>query len=104
MLATTREDKQEALRRSHRAISTCYERWRSLLWQGCVAAVIELKELHASGRYTDKQCYDIQGEINYFTEERMDYPLYTADQRSSGVRVTWSLLGRWTAPRTCSST
>ena len=59
--------------------STCYERWRSLLWQGCVAAVIkELKELHASGRYTDKQCYDIQGEINYFTEnkERMDYPLY----------------------------
>ena len=59
--------------------STWYERWRSLLWKGCVAAVIkELKELHASGRYTDKQCYDIQGEINYFTEnkERMDYPLY----------------------------
>ena len=75
--------------------STCYERWRSLLWQGCVAAVIkELKELHASGRYTDKQCYDIQGEINCFTEnkERMDYPLYRsvllADrQRSSGVRM-----------------
>ena len=40
--------------------------------------VRRLKELHASGRYTDKQCYDIQGEINYFTEnkERMDYPLY----------------------------
>ena len=84
-------DKQEALR--HRAIA-CYERWRSLLWQGCVAAVIkELKELHASGRYTDKQCYDIQGEINYFTEnkERMDYPAVsvgaTGRQRSSGVRV-----------------
>ena len=38
----------------------CFERWRSLLRKGCVAAVIkELKELHDSGRYTEKQCYDL---------------------------------------------
>ena len=59
--------------------SVCYERWRSLLREGRVAAVIqELKELHASGRYSEKQCYDLQGEINYLTanKSRMDYPLY----------------------------
>ena len=58
---------------------TSFERWRSLLHKGCVAAVIkELQELHASGRYREKQCYDLQGEINYFTtnKQRMDYPLY----------------------------
>ena len=49
---------------------TSFERWRSLLHKGCVAAVIkELQELHASGRYREKQCYDLQGEINYFTTE-----------------------------------
>ena len=64
----------------------CFERWRSLLRKGCVAAVIkELKELHDSGRYTEKQCYDLQGEINYFTtnQQRMDYPLY----RSLGLPI-----------------
>ena len=49
------------------------------------------RSLHASGRYTDKQCYDIQGEINYFTEnkERMDYPLYRSVSLpiGSGVMV-----------------
>ncbi len=66
--------------------TTCFERWCSLLRKGCVAAVIkELQELHDSGRYTEKQCYDIQGEINYFTanKERMDYPLY----RSVGLPI-----------------
>ena len=65
---------------------TSFERWRSLLRKGCVAAVIkELQELHASGRYSDKQCYDLQGEINYFTanQQRMDYPLY----RSCGLPI-----------------
>ena len=44
-----------------------------------MAAVIkELQELRASGRYSKQQCYDLQGEINYFTanQQRMDYPLY----------------------------
>ena len=44
-----------------------------------MAAVIqELKEAHASGRYSEKQCYDLQGEINYLTanKPRMDYPRY----------------------------
>ena len=57
-----------------------------MLWQGCVAAVIkEPQELHDSGRYTEKQNHDIQGEINYFTEnqERIDYPLY----RSVGLPI-----------------
>ena len=55
-----------------------FKRWRRLLRKGCVAAVI--KELHASGRYNKQQCYDLQGEINYFTanQQRMDYPLYRA--------------------------
>ena len=60
---------------------TCYERWRSMLWQGCAAGVIsELKDLHASGRHTEKQNHDIQGAINYFTtnQDRMKYPLYRA--------------------------
>ena len=59
----------------------CFERWRSMLWQGCVAAVIkELKELHDSGRYSEKQCDELQGKINYFStnQERMDYPRYRA--------------------------
>ena len=63
-----------------------FKRWRSLLRKGCVAAVIkELQELHASGRYSKKQCYDLQGEINYFTanQQRMDYPLY----RSCGLPI-----------------
>ena len=63
-----------------------FKRWRSLLRQGCVAAVIkELQELHASGRYSQQQCYELQGEINYFTtnQERMDYPLY----RSCGLPI-----------------
>ena len=58
---------------------TSFERWRSMLRKGCVVAVIkELKELHDSGRYTEQQCHDLQGEINYFTtnKQRMDYPLY----------------------------
>ena len=42
------------------------KRWRSLLRKGCVAAVIrERQELHARGRYSKQQCYDLQGEINY---------------------------------------
>ncbi len=63
-----------------------FKRWRSLLRKGCVAAVIkELQELHVSGRYSEKQCYDLQGEINYFTanQHRMDYPLY----RSCGLPI-----------------
>ena len=71
---------------SSEQFSSCFERWRSMLWSGCVAAVIkELQELHDSGRYTEKQNHDIQGEINYFTEnqERMDYPLY----RSVGLPI-----------------
>ena len=51
-----------------------------------MAAVIkELQELHASGRYNKQQCYDLQGEINYFTanQQRMDYPLY----RSCGLPI-----------------
>ena len=66
--------------------SICYERWRSLLRQGSVDAVIEeLKELHGSGPYNQKQRYAIQGEINYFTanKQRMDYPLY----RSCGLPI-----------------
>ena len=62
------------------------ERWRSLLRQGSVDAVIEgLKELHGSGPYNQKQRYAIQGEINYFTanKQRMDYPLY----RSCGLPI-----------------
>ena len=57
----------------------CFERWRGLLWDGCVAVVIkELQDLHDSGRYNKTQCYDLQGESNYFTtnKQRMDYPLY----------------------------
>ena len=57
----------------------CFERWRGLLWDGCVAVVIkELQDLHDSGSYNKTQCYDLQGEINYFTtnKPRMDYPLY----------------------------
>ena len=57
----------------------CFERWRGLLWDGCVAVVSkELQDLHDSGRYSDPQCYDLQGEINYFTTNKqcMDYPLY----------------------------
>ena len=64
----------------------CYERWRSLLWRGSVAAVIkELKELHDRGRYGQQQCYDLQGEITYFStnQQRMDYPLY----RSFGLPI-----------------
>ena len=63
-----------------------FKRWRSLLHRGCVAALIkELQELHASGRYSKQQCYDLQGEINYFTtnQQRMDYPLY----RSCGLPI-----------------
>ena len=66
--------------------NTSFERWRSLLRKGCVAAVIkELQELHASGRYTKQQCYHLQGEINYFTanQQRMLYPLY----RSCGLPI-----------------
>ena len=51
-----------------------------------MAAVIkELQESHASGRYSKQQCYDLQGEINYFTanQQRMDYPLY----RSCGLPI-----------------
>ena len=76
--------------------STCYERWRSLLWQGCVAGGHQGTQgaAHASGRYTDKQCYDIQGEINYFTEnkERMDYPLYRSVPLPIGSGVVESAL------------
>ena len=57
----------------------CFERWRGLLWDGCVAVLIkELQDLHDSGRYNQTQCYGLQGEINYFTtnKQRMDYPLY----------------------------
>ena len=38
----------------------------------------ELKELHSSGRHSDQQCYESQGEINYFSanKPRMAYPLY----------------------------
>ena len=57
--------------------NTSFERWRSLLRKGCVAAVIkELQELHASGCYTKQQSYHLQGEINYFTanQQRMLYP------------------------------
>ena len=41
--------------------------------------------MHASGRYSKQQCYDLQGEINYFTanQQRMDYPLY----RSCGLPI-----------------
>ena len=63
-----------------------FKRWRRLLRNGCVAAVIkELQELHASGRYSKQQCYDLQGEINYFTanQQRMDYPPY----RSCGLPI-----------------
>ena len=66
--------------------NTSFERWRSLLRKGCVAAVIkQLQELHASGRYTKQQCYHLQGEINYFTanQQRMLYPLY----RSCGLPI-----------------
>ena len=57
-----------------------------------MAAVIkELQELHASGRYSKQQCYDLQGEINYFTanQQRMDYPLY----RSCGLPIGISSRG-----------
>ena len=49
------------------------------------AVTKELKELHGSGRYGQKQCYDLQGEINYFStnQQRMDYPLY----RSCGLPI-----------------
>ena len=51
-----------------------FKRWRSLLRKGCVAAVIkELQELHASGRYNKQQCYDLQGEINYFTANQASF-------------------------------
>ena len=66
--------------------NTSFERWRSLLYKGCVAAVIkELQELHGSGRYSEKQCYGLQGEINYFAanQQRMNYPLY----RSCGLPI-----------------
>ena len=44
-----------------------------------------LTELHSSGRYSDQQCYEIQGEINYFlaNKPRMAYPLY----RSLGLPI-----------------
>ena len=66
--------------------NTSFERWRSLLYKGRVAAVIkELQELHGSGRYSEKQCYGLQGEINYFAanQQRMNYPLY----RSCGLPI-----------------
>ena len=49
------------------------------------AVIEELKELHGSGPYNQKQRYAIQGEINYFTanKQRMDYPLY----RSCGLPI-----------------
>ena len=38
-----------------------FKRWRSLLRKGCVAAVIkEPQELHASGRFSKQQCYELQ--------------------------------------------
>ena len=43
------------------------------------------------GRYSKQQCYDLQGEINYFTanQQRMDYPLY----RSCGLPIGISSRG-----------
>ena len=62
---------KERYREGSEKFATCYERWRSMLWQGCAAGVInELKRFHASGRYTEKQSHDIQGEINYLTENQ----------------------------------
>ena len=92
---------------------TCYERWRSMLWQGCAAGVIsELKDLHASGRHTEKQNHDIQGAINYFTtnQDRMKYPLYRAHglpigsgvvvmRTEGGLRGEYSSLGVPLSPR-----
>ena len=78
---------KELYREGSEKFATCYERWRGMLWQGCAAGVInELKHFHASDRYTEKQSHDIQGEINYLTEnqERMDYPLY----RSLGLPIS----------------
>ncbi len=85
-----------------------------------MAAVIkELQELHASGRYSDKQCYDLQGQINYFiaNQQRMQYPLYRSCGLPIGSGVVESACknvvakrmkqsgcrGRWTGPRRCSS-
>lgn len=64
-----------------RQFSACYERWRQMLWDGCVAAVVEeLRQVHAGGACTAKQREAIQGHINYFAanQQRMDYPLYRA--------------------------
>jgi hypothetical protein len=60
-----------------------------VLWQGCAAGVIsELKDLHASGRYTENQNHDIQGAINYLTnQDRMKYPLYWAHGLAIGSGV-----------------
>ncbi len=50
-------------------------------------------------RYSKQQCYDLQGEINYFTanQQRMDYPLYRScglpigsGVSRGGLQETWS--------------